>query len=517
MAVYYQTYRPQNFSEVVGQEPIVKALLQAAKLGRIGHAYLFCGSRGIGKTTLARILAKAANCTDLKNGDPCTKCSACTAISGGRFLDVVEIDAASHTGVDNIRELIERINFGPSLGLRKVFIIDEVHMLSKAAFNALLKTLEEPPAHALFILATTDIDKVPETIVSRTQRFDFRKITSTQILKTLETITKQEKLTLSPESLQLIAQNSEGGLRDALSQLSMIAVLEKNHSMDDVHLLLGTTSREIVDELLGYITAGQTEPLPQFFARQTEQNFDATSFTRKVLTVLQERLEAVLINEGSPDGLQLPQLLHITRLFLRAYKEIERALSPELPVLLASIEAALYMGGSSDNSSSTNQRGRTNSNRTNPAENQSAIRSAITSLPSLEVTTAVAIEQKLTSTQTDKVLPELTSEQVKLWWPALVNEVRGVNSPLATLLKNSPLADVSGNQVLVSVKYLFHKEQLESGKLRSVITDFLSEQAGGPVIFGAVINKGLAVDNEITDTATAVGDALRIFGGELIE
>jgi DNA polymerase III subunit gamma/tau len=509
MAVYYQTYRPQNFGEVVGQEPIVRALLGASKQGRIGHAYLFCGSRGVGKTTLARILAKAANCPNLKDGDPCGKCETCLAIARGSFLDVIEIDAASHTGVDNIRELIERINFGPTQGRTKVFIIDEVHMLSKAAFNALLKTLEEPPQHALFILATTDLEKVPDTIVSRTQRFDFRKITRAQILQTLEAIVKKEKLKLPDSALEIIVDNSEGGLRDALSQLSMIAVLEKEQSEADVHLLLGTTARATVDELLGLIATSNTAAIPEFFARQTELNFDAHSFTRKVLAVLQEALESNLTQKAAvTDELgskfQLPELLHIIRLFLRAYKEIERALSPELPLLLASIEAALYMSGSNGPKNTLSV----------PNSGLAGRSSGTGHVTGLVASAVIFPESSSAVHHADAVL---VMDQVTAWWPALIEVVRKVNGPLATLLRNSPIVSLEGNRVSVAVKYLFHKEQLESTRMRTLINEFLTKQAGATVVFCAVIDKNLSMSEHLTDTAAAVSDALKIFGGELVE
>lgn len=507
MAVYYQTYRPQNFSEVVGQESIVKALQQAVKLGRVGHAYLFTGSRGVGKTTLARILAKAVNCPKVKDGDPCGTCETCLAIARGAFLDVVEIDAASHTGVDNIRELIERISFGPSQGKMKVFIIDEVHMLSKAAFNALLKTLEEPPAHALFILATTDIDKVPETIVSRTQRFDFRKITAANVLATLQAVVKKEKLKLPVGALEIIVENSEGGLRDALSQLSMIAVLEKEHSEEDIHLLLGTTARATVEELLSFVASGDAAAMPSFFERQTDLNFDPSSFTRKVLLVLQELLEQNLTtskDESSLNGkFQLPQILHIMRLYLRAYKEIERALSPELPLLLASVEAALYMSGTQGGIKQAEAGNKTQ------ASTQSPVMQAVR----MDSPVAVVVE----TTQTNFPSADIELAAVKTWWPALVDEVRKFNGPLATLLRNSPILSVEDGRVTVGVKYLFHKEQLESNRIRTVINEFLSKQAGGTVVFSATIDKSVSVGEQITDTTTAVTDALRIFGGELVE
>ncbi len=516
MAVFYQTYRPQNFLEVIGQEAIVKTLQQAVASGKIGHAYLFTGSRGIGKTTLARILAKAANCNTLKDGNPCGICDICLNIANGSFLDVIEIDAASHTGVDNIRELIEHIRFQPSQGRTKVFVIDEVHMLSKAAFNALLKTLEEPPSHVLFILATTDIEKVPDTIISRTQRFDFRKITTDQIKKALQQIVKVEKLSLPEEAIDVIVENSEGGLRDALSQLSLAAHLDSSAKAEDIHLLLGTTSRSSVLELLNLISEGKTYELNAFFNKLTQANFDAVSFARKTLIILQEHLEANL--SASSDGkngandliasLSLAQLLYIIRLFMRAYKEIDKALTPELPLLMASIEAALFI---KPNSTISVEKGRSE-------QSSSAATASVISTSEL---VDIPIQKQPVFT-TENIEPEqdsdlnLTAEQVKEWWPGLVAEVKAVNSPLSTLLKNSPIHEVSGNRVSVMVRYLFHKEHLENAKIRVMISNYLGEKAGGNVEFRVVIQKD-SVGEQIVDTASAVSDAIKIFGGELVE
>ncbi len=519
MAVFYQTYRPQNFSEVLGQDAIVKTLRQAVSSGKIGHAYLFTGSRGIGKTTLARILAKAANCNNLKDGNPCGTCDVCVNIANGSFLDVIEIDAASHTGVENIRELIEHIRFQPSQGRTKVFVIDEVHMLSKAAFNALLKTLEEPPSHVLFILATTDIEKVPDTIISRTQRFDFRKITGEHIKSALQQIIKTEKLKLPKEAIDVIVENSEGGLRDALSQLSLAAHLDSSATAGDIHLLLGTTSRASVIELLNLIANGQTHELSKFFDIQTQANFDAVSFARKTLVILQEHLEASLSNgnkNSASDLIQsftLAQLLYVIRLFMRAYKEIDKALTAELPLLMASIEAALYIkpndSASVDNGSALKSGGRASSLE------QSVAKLEVETIPqSIPQKQAVFVHQEIETENASDL--QLTKEQVLQWWPELIAEVKTVNSPIATLLKNSPLQEVFGNKVTVMVKYLFHKEHLENAKLRVLISNFLGQKAGGNVEFRVVINKD-SVGEQIVDTATAVTDALKIFGGELVE
>lgn len=515
MAVFYQIYRPQDFDSVLGQDHIVSTLKQAVRLGKVGHAYLFTGSRGVGKTTIARILAKSLNCTKLVDGNPCGKCDGCIAIAKGSFLDVIEIDAASHTGVDHIRELIEKVQFAPSLGNRKVFIIDEVHMLSKSAFNALLKTLEEPPEHVVFILATTDIEKVPDTIISRTQRFDFRKIGKAQILEALQAIVKKEKLQLPNGALEIIVENCEGGLRDALSQLSMLAVLEKDHGLEDVHLLLGTTSELTVLELLQIIASGQHKLLPKFFEDLTANNFDASQFVKKVLAVLQQLLAIRLGHAGElytelSNQFSLVQVLYVTRLFLRSYKEIETSPSPELPVLLASIEAALYMsGGKGDPKNDAN----TTENQSNAKQETNREAMKENSPQVVEVMTAQIHQESDASKESDI---NLSPEQVQVWWPELVERMKVVNSPLSTLLKNSPLHEVSKNRVSVSVKFLFHKEHLEQSKHRFAISQILSEKAGGPVEFRAVIVKD-SVGEKIADTAQAVGDAIKIFGGELID
>ena len=205
----YRTWRPALWDEVVGQDHIVQTLKNAVAMGRLGHAYLFGGPRGTGKTTSARLLAKAANCLAEDPAErPCNKCDNCLAVNEGRFLDLIEIDAASNTSVDDVRELRDKINFAPSQGKYKVYIIDEVHMLSTSAFNALLKTLEEPPAHVIFILATTEIHKIPATVLSRCQRFEFRRIPVPVIIEKLKELTKKEKIKIDDDALSLIARQA---------------------------------------------------------------------------------------------------------------------------------------------------------------------------------------------------------------------------------------------------------------------------------------------------------------------
>ena len=221
--VLYRKWRPQVFTDVYGQEHITKTLMNAVDTGRVSHAYLFTGSRGTGKTTCAKILAKAVNCEHPVNGNPCNECASCRGIDDGSVVDVVEIDAASNNGVDNIRDLREETNYMPSSVKYRVYIIDEVHMLSTGAFNALLKTLEEPPEHVKFILATTEVHKLPSTILSRCQRFDFKRISPEDISSRLKYVAKQENIDLTDEGAMLIARVSDGGMRDALSLLDRCA------------------------------------------------------------------------------------------------------------------------------------------------------------------------------------------------------------------------------------------------------------------------------------------------------
>jgi len=248
----YRRWRPQVFADLVGQNHVKQTILNAVKAGQPSHAYLFAGPRGTGKTSMARLLAKAVNCLDSKNGKPCGKCANCTALVEGRMMDVIEIDAASHTGVDDVRNLIEKVNFSPSVGKYKVYVIDEVHMLSKNAFNALLKTLEEPPAHAIFVLATTEVHKLLPTVVSRCQYFDFHYLSHEEVAEQLKKIAAQEKIEISDEALQIIVNNSEGSMRDALS------ILEQAISFSD-----GKIDQHILKDLLGIVDVKLVEELTQ--------------------------------------------------------------------------------------------------------------------------------------------------------------------------------------------------------------------------------------------------------------
>jgi DNA polymerase-3 subunit gamma/tau len=301
----YRRYRSQTFGELIGQEHIVQTLRNALAEGRIAHAYLFTGPRGVGKTTVARLLAKAVNCTAAQELRPCGQCESCVAIAEGRAVDVIEMDAASHTSVEDAREIIERVQFRPTTGTYKVYIVDEVHMLSTAAFNALLKTLEEPPGHALFVLATTENHKVPATILSRCQRFTFNRHTVGATVAHLRAIAAAEGVALEAGAPEAIARAATGSMRDALSVLDQLMAYGGGAiTLEQVRGLLGAAESQEVAALVEALIGGDTSGALRAVAGVAEQGADLRQFARDLV----ERLRALMLLKAGGD----PELLDVT-------------------------------------------------------------------------------------------------------------------------------------------------------------------------------------------------------------
>ncbi len=358
----YRKWRPKRWEEIVGQEAVVRTLQQAVRSGRVAHAYLFAGPRGTGKTTTARILAKALNCLDPDpEKRPCTVCSVCQEVQEGRFLDLIEIDAASHTGVDDVRALRDRVHFAPTKGRYKVYIIDEVHMLSTAAFNALLKTLEEPPSHVIFVLATTEWHKVPATVRSRCQVYPFRRIPLKDILAYLRRIVDAEGIAIEEDALRAIARQATGSLRDAISLLDQLASLGEAVTLEHVHALLGTAPDEAVYTLVEALRQGDGETALRAMHQALQSGTDPRVLARQVVDYLRQ---VMLVQMGVPELLevsdvwrrraqdhaqQLPigTLSQWIRLFQRAATTIGVAWYPALPLEMALVEA-LYGAASEE-------------------------------------------------------------------------------------------------------------------------------------------------------------------------
>ncbi len=334
--VLYRKYRPQSWDEVIGQEHVVRTLTNALKLGRVSHAYLFSGPRGTGKTTIARLLAKSVGCTD---------------------LDLIEIDAASNRGIDEIRQLRDGIKFVPTAGKYKVFIIDEVHQLTKEAFNALLKTLEEPPAHAIFILATTEVSKVPETILSRVQQFAFRRLAVTEIIKKLERIVEAEKIKIDDDAIRLVANYAGGSYRDAESMLEQLRVWsDKIIERGDIEELLGAVDFEKVKVMTDYLNNADAKEAIDYVGALTEGGTDLEVFAkalvnhlRKIMLIkVDSSLANLMAQELTPDQMEivkkqaavfsLDNVARAIRIFLIAHNNIKRSPIPSLPIELAVVE-----------------------------------------------------------------------------------------------------------------------------------------------------------------------------------
>lgn len=286
----YRKYRPSNFDEVVGQQPIIQTLKNAIVQNRIAHAYLFCGPRGTGKTSIAKIFAKMLNCEDESN-KPCGKCTNCKMVQNGSHPDIIEIDAASNNGVDEVRNLIDKVKYAPMQGKYKVYIIDEVHMMTTGAFNALLKTIEEPPAHVVFILATTEPNKVIPTIISRCQRFDFNKVSQKDIEKRLSIVCKEEKIGIDPEAISLIAQLADGGMRDSLSILDQcIAYCSSNITVDNVREIYGVLTTSDIGKLFEHLYAHEVDALIQQIQECSDKGMDLKRLTSDFITLLKESI-----------------------------------------------------------------------------------------------------------------------------------------------------------------------------------------------------------------------------------
>lgn len=356
----YRKYRPKSFGDVLGQEYLVEIFKNAARKDKFSHAYLFYGPRGTGKTTTARLVAKTANCLDKEHlerwGESCNKCVSCNEINSGRAMDIIEIDAASNRGIDEIRNLKESIRLSPSSCRYKVFIIDETHMLTTPAFNALLKILEEPPEHAILILATTEYEKLPATITSRTQRFYLRRLTIEEILKKLKIIADKEKIKITDDGLELVAAAAEGSLRDAESLLDQVSSLTDNANLKSVESIIGRVGFRRVSELVDYIVSSDLKgalrhlsQLNDVGANIADLNKELVHYLRRTLSLkFDPELESIFEKELTKEEMDklkkhsaaadIDKQIKLIKSLIRAYSDMRYSPFPHVPLEIAIIE-----------------------------------------------------------------------------------------------------------------------------------------------------------------------------------
>ncbi|PIZ41387.1 hypothetical protein COY35_00505 [candidate division WWE3 bacterium CG_4_10_14_0_2_um_filter_47_8] len=454
----YRKYRPQKFAELVGLESVRKTLLSQVKDKKVAHAYLFAGPRGTGKTTTARILAKAINCPEIKAGEPCGNCGVCKQVEEGRYLDLIEIDAASHRGIDDVRALRERIKLAPSVGQYKIYIIDEAHMLTPEAFNALLKTLEEPPAHVIFILCTTESYKLPETIRSRCQRFNFERASVKHIVGRLADICKKEEVQLDEGELVEIAKASGGGFRDAETLLEQ--VITGGEKVSD---LVGRATPENLEEFFDFLIAGDTATALIYVNDLYDKGVSMESFNQKVLEYLRDLL---LIKVGVGESLvevgkerftkmqtqatSLPpqQLSNMINKFTQSYENLAQSSIPTLPLEVAVVGV---VGATVEEGAK--------------AQNES--------------------DQQLGDTK------PLSAEVAKPddQWQELKQRVKPLNHSVAALLRSCEPGKVNGRKFVIHAFYPFHKERLEEPKNRAILEEMVEAVYGKKLKLQVVLGK----------------------------
>lgn len=470
MATLYRTYRPQLFADVIGQEHVTNTLLSALKEGKISHAYLFCGPRGVGKTTVARLLAKALDCTadGAKEEKPCGKCQNCLDIASGKFIDLVEIDAASNRGIDEIRQLREKVRFAPVVGPKKIYIIDEVHMLTKDAFNALLKTLEEPPEHTVFVLATTEAHKVLPTVISRCQRFDFKKANEENIDKLVKKIAQNEGIELKDEHIKSLVSLADGSFRDALSILDQLAVsLKSDNAEEAVNSILGLSGTKYVDIFIEATKSGNSAEIFNTLEEIINKGLNLDFFVRSVISELRKEL-IKLATEGKDISWHLV-----------AIEEMVKASNMQglssLPSLSLEIGALKIIDS--------------NRAKTTVANPVNATAEAKDDKPSKQEETPKTNKPKVVCK-----IPVLDAEAKNVFVDVLSKK----NKTLATIIADAKW-DSSSDTIKFQVDFDFHKNQIEKAKSKELLDATFRECFGKDFKIECEVIKEADLTSEIND------------------
>lgn len=567
MTSLYNAWRPQTFADIIGQQHVARTLSNAlVRPDKLAHAYLLAGPRGTGKTTTARVLAKAVNCQQGMQPEPCNQCANCVAINRGAQLDLmIEIDGASHTGVDDIRDLREKVSRRPAEGRRKVYIIDEVHMLSTSAFNALLKTLEEPPPHVIFVLATTDPHKIPATVLSRCQRFDLKPIATTDLVRHLRTISEREQLEVDDAALEFIARSSTGSVRDALSLLDQAAsfagqMISESHLQD----LLGLSNQALVLALVDALIDGDLPAALATIQTVSDSGADLRQFGRQIVEFLrvlllgssginapagvsmsQEALETVLTRTHR---VELPVLVKWLQLLTKADQGLRTAaVQPQLPLELAVVQSIVTVGdtgkgttplagstaelppqGQAANDPMPSSTGfddpdSVQSNQLQPSsERASPDRTKPQHERASTIVDPTAPSTTVSSQTTDFSVPldgdSLSLASVEKGWPAVLR-LLGRRRTITALLRDARVVGMDANEVVLEFDHRFHAEQIERPENRLVTEQALQRVFNNSLAVRVVV-KGASNRSQDTkdskDSDPVVRHALAVFEGATI-
>jgi len=465
--VFSRKFRPQKFEEVIGQVHVSKTLKNAIKLGRVAHGYIFSGPRGVGKTTTARILAKAINCTEPIDFNPCGRCSSCISITEGRNIDILEIDGASNRGIDDIRDLRENAKYPPTSGKYRVYIIDEVHMLTKEAFNALLKTLEEPPPFVVFILATTDPHKIPATILSRTQKFDFKRISISDIINQLKLILTEENLDYDDDSLNLIAVKADGGLRDALSMLDqIIAFTESRIDLEMVMSLLGMVHHSVYQEITGNLLKSDIAKVLKVLDQTLSSGIAISDFingfndfVRNCMICIAGGVNSIRLDESTLSWinqhrsiLNITDLMRILDLSLKYESGLKYLQHPRigletLLMKIASMDSAIEL---SDLVKKLSEPGKfLNIPAVQYKKKYNNLDEEPKHVKTKEISEPIPPQKIEESHHVE--LPELSIEIIQSQWKEVILHMEAVNARISTLFEESTVSDFDGETISVQI------------------------------------------------------------------